>query len=398
MRYLLIFLLLLVASVWVGVEIMRHPGYLLIVYQPWMVQMPIWLALIALVFFIVLFYLLIDCIDRLEFSLFRFKNWLRFRRKQQSYSKTQQGFATLIEQRWKKAEHLLLDSTDQTVEPLINYLGAAYAAHEQNAFDRRDTYLQKAYAAVPNAELAIGLTQAQLELSQHQLEQAAATLHHLQNLSPRHPRVLKMLERVYVQSGDWQHLKVLLPSLRKAKVVNEVEAQQLEKHIYCELFNANHFKHSNELKAVWDEAPRYVRKSPEVVSAYVKQLMHFSDTQAEVEHLVRKTLKKQWHPPLATLYGVSLENAPQTEASLNRQLVILGAWLKMYGPQPELLLMLGETCMRLQLWGRAKDYFEKCLALGPSPEASLQYGKLLEQLNEPAAAMAQYRAGLEGKS
>ena len=44
MRGLIIFLVLLVASVWLGMEVGRHPGYLLVVYQPWMVQMPIWFA------------------------------------------------------------------------------------------------------------------------------------------------------------------------------------------------------------------------------------------------------------------------------------------------------------------------------------------------------------------
>lgn len=80
--------------------------------------------------------------------------------------------------------------------------------------------------------------------------------------------------------------------------------------------------------------------------------------------------------------------------NLNRQLVIAGAWLKMYGQQPELLLTLGRLCMRVQLWGKARDYFEKCLALGPDAEASLEYGKLLEQLDEPNAAMQKYRDGL----
>lgn len=400
MRHLIIFLILLIVSVWVGVEIMRHPGYLLIVYHPWMVQMPIWFALISSVFFLVLFYLLIDSIDRLEFLWFRIKNWLRFRREHQSYSKTQQGLTTLIEERWKKAEYLLIGSVNQTVEPLMNYLGAAYAAHQQNALDRRDSYLQKAYQVAPRAELAIGLTQAQLELDQDQLEQASATLHHLQRLSPRHPRVLKLLEKVYVRLSDWQHLQALLPSLRKAKVLNAEQLQQFEKNIYCELLQAASLKNITEVTELWNSIPRQVKKNPDVVCAYVKQLLRFPNTQTEIEQLIRKTLKHHWQPELVMIYGTlftadGLKPSTQTDVNLNRQLVVLGAWLKMYGPQPELLLTLGKVCVRIQLWGRAKDYFEKCLAQGPSPEASLEYGRLLEHLNEPEAALQQYRAGLE---
>ena len=45
MRRLIILLLFLVLSVWFGLTFLRHPGYMLVVYQPWMVQMPLWFAL-----------------------------------------------------------------------------------------------------------------------------------------------------------------------------------------------------------------------------------------------------------------------------------------------------------------------------------------------------------------
>ena len=94
------------------------------------------------------------------------KNWFRFRREHQLYSKTQLGLAALIEGRWKKAERLLLAGANKTIEPLINYLAAAKAAQEQGAHDRRDLYIHKAYQLVPHAELAIGLMQAELEFKQ----------------------------------------------------------------------------------------------------------------------------------------------------------------------------------------------------------------------------------------
>ena len=81
--------------------------------------------------------------------------------------------------------------------------------------------------------------------------------------------------------------------------------------------------------------------------------------------------------------------------NLNRQLVIAGAWLKIYGSKPEILLFLGKTCMQIQLWGKAKDYFERCLAQGPNPEAELDYGRLLEKLGENDEATASYREVLK---
>jgi HemY protein len=388
MRRLIIFLILLVASVWFGVEIVRHPGYLLVIYQPWIVQMPIWFVLISGFIIFVLFYLLITSIDNIQLMWVRMKNWLRLRREHQAYSKTQHGLTTLIEGRFSKAERLLLAGVNQSFEPLMNYLGAAKAAQEQGAFERRDNYIQKAYQVAPHAELAIGLTQAELELSQDQVEHAIGTLNHLRESAPRHPRVLKLLEKAYVRLADWQRLLLLVPSLRKAKVITSEEVQQFEKNIYCEMLQTANNKTRNDLERIWNDMPRSARKNPEVATAYVKQLLHFPEATKEVEELIRKTLKSSWQPELVKIYGTL------PFANLNRQLVIVGAWVKMYGQRPLLLLLLGKLCVRVQLWGKAKDYFEKCLALGPNAEASLEYGKLLEDLDETEEAKQKYREGL----
>ncbi len=388
MRRLFLLLLFLVASVWFGLTIMRHPGFLYVVYQPWMVQMPLWFALICLFIIFGLFYLVVTGIDKVVFLWFRMKNWLRFRREHRSYSKTQHGLTTLIEGRWKGAERLLLNGVNQSIDPLLNYLGAAKAAHEQNAFERRDKYIQTAYHVAPQEELAIGLVQATMELQQDRLESAAATLNHLLTLSPKHPQILRLLEKVYVRSSNWENLLALLPDLRKAQLITTEQSVQFEKNIYCEQLLAATNKNNEALHQLWNNMPRSARKNPEVVCAYVKQLQHNGHANHEIEELIRKTLKSHWQPELVTIYGT----LPFT--NLNRQLVIVGAWLKMYGPHLETRLTLGRLCMRVQLWGKAKDYFKKCLEDGFNPAASLEYGKLLELLGETDDAIAVYKAGL----
>ncbi len=385
---LLIWLIFLIASVWFGLEIVRHPGYVLVVYQPWMIQMPLWFALLSVFVMLGIFYLLISSIDALRLTYFRFENWLRFRRENKSYSNTQQGLSALIEGRWKQAETLLLAGITQNVEPLMNYLGAAKAAQSLGAFDRRDQYLQKAYRLNPRDELAVGLTQAQLSMEQEQYEQAIATLNQLRQHSPRQPRMLVLLERAYTHLGDWQNLLGLLPSLRKVNVLTSEQMAHFEKNLYSELLRSHQYKSVEELRAAWYAMPRYIRKNPAVVCVYVKQLRAWPGTETEMEELIRKVLKYSYEPSLITIYGT----LPFEQ--LNKQLVLAGSWLKTYGQQPELLLLLGKLCVRIQLWGKAKDYFEKCLAQGPNPEASLEFGNLLETLGETEAAVQRYREGL----
>lgn len=392
MRRLILFLLILIFSVWVGLEVLRHPGYLLFVYQPWMVQMPVWVALISALIIFLLFYLFINSIAQIQFSFYRLKNWLYFRREHRSYTKTQHGLSALIEGRFKKAEGLLMAGVHQTLDPLINYLAAAKAAHEQKAYERRDAYIQKAYKVAPKANLAIGLTQAELELNQGQFEHAKVALIHLLRSSPRQPRVLKLLEKVYVHLGDWKSVQALVPSMRKAKLLTAEQAELFEKNVYVEMLQSS--KNGLEVQAVWQPIPRYLRKNPDIVYAYAKQILHFcamyadkksmETAQKEMGNLIRKTLNQCWHSNLATLYGTLPFN------QINRQLVIVGAWLKMYGERPPLLLLQGRLCMQMQLWGKAKDYFEKCLAQGPQVEVVLEYGRLLEQLGETDIIVEKY--------
>lgn len=392
---LILVLLFLIASVFVGIEIVKHQGYVLIVFEPWMMQMPIWFAFVSTLVIFVLFFFIINSIDALKLTFYRIKNWLRFHKASRLYNKTQHGLSLLIEGNWKKSEKLLLAGSNQSPDPLINFLGAAYAAHELCAYDRRDHYIQNAYQAAPNATLAIGLTQANLEYKQKHFEHALATLHHLRETNPYQPRVLKLLEKIYIHLGDWQQLLTLLPSLRKAKIINSTQKSQFEKNTYIEIFNSSLTKSREEVRTLWHNMPRDAKKDPNVIYAYLLQLIRFNigslydaETLKETEILIRKALKNEWHPGLITLYG----NLPFSQ--LNRQFVIVGAWLKIYGDQAILLYILGKWCVQAKLWGKAKDYFERCIALGPNKEASFEYGRLLESLGEKDAALRKYREGL----
>lgn len=387
MRRLVILLLFLVVSVWLGLNVLRHPGYVFVVYQPWMVQMPLWVVIIASILLFGTFYALLDSIDRIQFAWYRFKNWLQWRREHKAYSKTQHGLALLIEGRFAKAERLLLAGVKNTIDPLMNYLGAAKAAQALQAIDKRDQYLREAHRVAPDAELAIGLTKAELQLEQHQLEQAAATLNRLLALSPRHPRVLSLAEKVYVRLGDWKALQALLPKLRKYRVLSATQVSLFEKNIACILLAQPLSTSLKDIQTCYESFPRALKKNPEVILAYAHALNARGETDTVVL-LVRRVLKTRYEPSLVTLY------TQHPVEDVNRELVIVGAWLKSYGPQPELLLCLGKLCVQAQLWGKAKDYFNQCLSMGPNKAAALAYGKLLEQLGDGAAATAVYRNAL----
>ena len=383
-------LALLILSVWLGLKIAADPGYALFSYRYWSVEMPLWFAVLSFVVFIIVIYFLLRFFDGIDFSLYRLKNWLRWRRKNKSYSKTNRGLIELIEGRWRGAELYLLEGVQRSDAPLVNFLAAAKAAHEQEAFDRRDNYLRKAHDFSPRAELAIGLTQAQLQLDQGQLEQALATLKHLYNVAPRNTLVLKLLERLYIHLGDWAALLKLLPNLRKAKLMTAENADKLERSAYRELLQSTGNKANGIVGAreVWEQIPKKFQGDTSIVFCYVKIMSQDPSSANDMEALLNKTLKKSWDPELVKLYGL----LPCADSK--KQLSHAEGWLKRYGNQALLFLTLGRLCMRCQLWGKARNYFEESLKLEPLAETYFEYGKLLDQLGDASYALKSYRDGL----
>ena len=73
---------------------------------------------------------------------------------------------------------------DYSESPLLHYLAAARAAQLQGRYQERDKYLKAAHEARPEAEFAIGVTQAEFQLAHPQTTESIATLTHFPTLQP----------------------------------------------------------------------------------------------------------------------------------------------------------------------------------------------------------------------
>lgn len=390
MQRFLGFLLILVVSVYLGLKLSHDPGMALFTFQNWSLETPLWVAAVALLIFSYLVFLLSHFATSIGFSLYRWRNWLRWRRSNKSQDKTNFGLVELIEGEWHAAENYLLKGMQQAESPLVNYLAAAKAAHEQGAYTRRDVYLLKARQLAPQAEVAIGLTQAQLLFNQAQFEQALAVLNHLRTLAPKQKLVLKLLERLYIHLGDWRALLKLLPHLHKVKLITDEQEQQLMIKAYHELLTGIESRHEGVmvLQNLWDNIPRAMRREPSLIYDYVKGLMAFPEAADELEAIVNKTLRNSWNDELAKLYCL----LPTADAL--KHLSKAESWIRHNSKQATLYFVLAKLAMRCQLWGKARDYFATSVELAHNPEVYAEYGKLLEQLGEQAEAAKCFRAGL----
>ncbi len=113
-----------------------------------------------------------------------FKQWNAHRLTQNAQAITRKGLIEYSEGYWQKAQNHLMQALPNADTPLLNYLTAARAAQKMGDSTLRDHYLREAQQSMPEAKIAVELTQAQLQLANNQWEQALATLRHLHDLAP----------------------------------------------------------------------------------------------------------------------------------------------------------------------------------------------------------------------
>lgn len=381
------FIIVLILATGLGVIISQDPGYALFSYGHWTVEMPLWLSAFLIILMIALSLFTIWFIKTLFSGSDKVKLWWKKHQEKTARLQTYKGFLALAEGRWKNAEHYLIQSASNSDTPLINYLSAAQAAEEGNAPQRRDQYLQLALDAGAGSDMAIRLTQAQLQFKHGELEESVRNLQRLHINAPKHPKVLRLLCTLYEAMLDWPALYSLLPECRKTQVLSKDVLTRLEKKIYPALLPTYAAKGLKALMAFWEQSPRYIQSNPLIVCDYAKLLTQQS-AHHEAETLLRKTLKKKYHPSLMHLYGLTMGPSPK------KQLTFAESWLPEYFTNPTVLLTLGRLCLVNQLWGKARDYLEKSLNLLPTAETYAELGSLMEYLELDEKSNEYYKKGL----
>lgn len=388
MRKLITLFLILLLSVWLGLKMMQDPGYALFLWKDWTIEMPLWLSVfsILLVFFVL--YFLVRLISGTRSLGGRLALWSHRRKNKAAGSKTIQGLIDLSKGNWAVAEKKLIRAAKNSESPLINYLAAARAAQESGASQRRDKYLFQAKKSTPEDKIAVELSQAQLQINHGQLEQALASLKHLQSLMPKHPYILKLLSNVYMDLRDWNGLIRLLPHLKKYSVLESDKLKQIEFDAYKGLMKkAADNNDLSKLQAAWNKMPKTIKQDLTVVKIYAACLLQ-QNSAHELEPILKEALRKTWDRQLIKLYGIAVGKDPK------KQLSNAESWLKDQPNNADLLLTLGRLSMQNQLWGKARNYLEDSLKLESRPETYAELAQVMENLNEPSKASEYYRKGL----
>ena len=396
MKGFALFLIMISACFLLANIMVNDSGYVLIAYDKMTFESSLWGMLLFIFITLGLLWFAVILVRLLLGGLGLIYPLTSKARKAKARKLFDRGLAEFTKGHWKKAEHYFGHAANSGDSPLINFLAAAKSAHEAGNYESSANWLRQADSSAPGAEMAIGITQAQLQLSSNHLEQALATLTHLHKKYPRHGFILKMLKQVYVRLNDWQSLEKLLPKLRKHKVIKDNEYQQLEQQAFQALFEqayeygrnrGSNDKRIEPAETIWAGLSKNQKKDPVILYRYCDCLAHLG-AQTKAELLMRENLSQSYSEPLIRLYGNILSQ------DLKKQLLFAESLLNKRTNDPELLLTLGRLALRNELWGKAREYLEASLRLRKSVDVYNELGHLLARLDEFENSSRYFQEGL----
>ncbi len=380
-----------------GYLVSLDSGYVLFSWANYTLETSFWFFNIMLAAFFITAYLTLRFVLLLVGSDWRINEWRKQRRSIRGQRQTTRGFLSLAQGQWRTAERQLTQAAALGDNPLINYLGAARAAYEKGDADKSDLWLKEAAQSTKGAELAVAITQIQLLMSRGQAEQALAVVLRLRKQHPKHKHLLKMQIKVLRDLEDWVGLKDLLPTVRKlAKLIPQDKLKELEEKVVIQLMQRAAKSHRSAtasagqaelIKEIYDDAPRAVRLSVDVLSYYVDLLISLNQP-GKAEQALRESLPSVWHDNLICAYGRVKGN------DLQRQLLFAEQQLQERTNDPMLLLALGRIANRMGNAEKAQEYLEAASKIKALPEVHAELGDLLTQQGEFERACEHFNKAL----
>lgn len=365
-----------------------EPGFVLLQYGSWSLETSLVVFSAVFILLLVAGYLLLRSLVLVKQSPAKLANWKETQRHKRANRALTRGLITLEEGRWAEAERTLIRHASHSETPLLHYLAGARAAQKQNAADRRDNYLRLAHETTEGADIAVGVVQAELQISAGQKEQALATLQHLREMAPKHPYVLQLLQSLYQDMDQWQDVQSVLPDLRKRHVLenNEVQALSLDAAV-GQLEAALQRQDWRKMDDVWQKSPARQRQHEAMLKPYIEGLVRQGEAEQALS-LIEQFLRKDWSDALIYQYG------RLGQGDLLKRLALAEKWLKNHRDNPWLLLTLGRLAKANSLWTKAEEYLLSSLQHGPRGETYQVLAEVQTAQGKPEAAADTYKTGL----
>lgn len=368
----------LVVGALVAPTLSEDPGYVLIEFAGWRLQMS-FLVLAGAVLAIWLLTSLIVALLRMPGRTVRRLRETRYRRA------LDRGLIALSEGDWSRAERSLALSMQGPHAQTAGLLAAARAAQGQADPDRRDFYLEQADSAFGRRHFATALVRARLLIGDDQVDAAIELLEQLHLKKPRHEGVLKLLLQAYQQRDRWREVRLLVPSLRRARILGAQRAEEL-----IALAAARELESAEDverLQALYQSLDRKHRVNREVLAAYARRALEL-DRPELVEAQVRKALESDLDAGLLGLYSEA------DSSDIGQRIQRCEKWLGREPDNPALHLALGRLYLAQREDEKAREHLQIAVQHSGDPAAYAALGQVLDRAGQIESAAQCYRNAL----
>jgi len=258
-------------------------------------------------------------------------------------------------------------------------LARAQAAHARGDHVAAGQALDAAAEQSGDATLAL---RAQFLLEQGHAREVVDLL---KDKSALAPAAWHSLNAAALALGDGAIAMRTLPALADDASLRQGEFERIESRTLAGALE--HVPDNDRLATLWSGLTRAQRRNESAIAAYARRAAALGQPLAAMSE-VEGALRRDWSESLARVYG---ELGP---AEVNARLRQSEAWLAAQPNSAALLLTLGRLCNQAGLWGKARDYLARSLAISPEPAGWEAYGDACAGQGEAASAQGAYRNAL----
>ncbi|OGS99875.1 MAG: heme biosynthesis protein HemY [Gallionellales bacterium RIFCSPLOWO2_12_FULL_59_22] len=382
MKYLLWILLLFAAAVAL-VTASHNPGYVLLVYPPYRIELSLTLFLVLLALGFASGYGLV----RLAVAALQLPAYVRKFRLEREHAKAREllddALGAFFEGDYAAAEKAAARAMELGGAPALHPIIAARSAHELREYKRRDAYLSAAEGKTPGDVAMRLMTAARCMLDQHDPHGALRTLHELRDIGVKvHPGMLALELKAQQQACNWDEVLHTLDELEKYAAINVTVAAQLRQQAWLEKI-----RQQDDLAGLvgcLKNIPADFKRRGRIAAAAARALIRHGGCPL-AQQLLSDSLNAQWDSELVALYGDC------RSGDLIEQIKQAEKWLKQHDDDAGLLLALGKLCLQQKLWGKAQNYLDASISVTPSHAAYQALGQLAEQSGKADEALKYYQ-------
>ncbi len=384
MRWLVSLLVIGVLAVALAIAGRYDPGYVVLVYPPWRVEV----SFISFVLMLAALVVSGVALLRLAMLTLNLPGIVRAQRERRAARKRDDNFVGGIrayaEYRYQDAEQSLGQWQGDDARLGLARVLAARAAQEMRALPQRERHIQ--VATQHGAELAAQLFEAEARLEAKDAAAALVAIGHAKEIAPQHTALLRLELKARQMTGQWDEVEHLLDALMRSNALEPGVASQMRRVAYAE--NLKRRAHDERgLTEYWKRIPADFKADPWVARAAARAFIQRGRHDGALD-LLESALNREWHEELVALYGEARGSHPA------RQIEQAEKWLHAHPRDAQLLLALAQLCSVQQLWGKAQSYLEASLAIAASAEGHIRMAELKTQSGQPGEACRHYQKAL----